>query len=65
MIVYLIKLALSDIAGDGITILIALIVGVFFHILILMLLRVIGEAELHEMPCGGLFILIGRSVGVL
>ena len=65
VIVYLIKLVLSDIAGDGITILAALIVGVFFHILLLMLLRVIGEAELHEMPCGGLFILIGRSVGVL
>ena len=65
VIVYLIKLVLSDIAGDGVTILVALIAGVFFHILILMLLRVIGEAQLHEIPFGGLFILIGRSVGVL
>lgn len=65
VVVYLIRLALGGVLGDGAVILIALFVGVFFHILLLMLLRVIGEAELHEIPGGSLFILLGRSVGVL
>lgn len=65
LIVFLIRLALSGIAGEGILILVSLIAGLFFHILLLMLLRVIGEAELHEIPCGILFIMIGRGIGVL
>lgn len=63
--VYLIAKALIDMAGNALTILIALLVGLFFYILLLMLLRVIGEAELHEIPFGFLFILLGRNIGVL
>lgn len=63
--VYLIVKALIDIAGNALTILIALLVGLFFYIFLLMLLRVIGEAELHEIPLGFLFILLGRNIGVL
>lgn len=63
--VYLIVIALIDMAGNALTILIALFVGLFFYIFLLMLLRVIGEAELHEIPLGFLFILLGRNIGVL
>ncbi|MDE6319675.1 MAG: polysaccharide biosynthesis C-terminal domain-containing protein, partial [Lachnospiraceae bacterium] len=63
--VYLIVIALTDMAGNVLTILIALFAGLFFYIFLLMLLRVIGEAELHEIPLGFLFILLGRSIGIL
>lgn len=64
VVVYLIGIALIDVAGNVLTILIALFVGLFFYIFLLMLLRVIGEAELHEIPLGFLFILLGRNIGV-
>lgn len=63
--VYLIAMALTDLAGDALTILITLVVGWFLYLFLLMLLRVIGEAELHEIPLGFLFILLGRNIGVL
>lgn len=63
--VYLIAKALIDMAGNALTILIALLLGLFLYIFLLMLLRVIGEAELHEIPLGFLFILLGRNIGVL
>lgn len=65
VVVYLITRALTDLAGNALTILISLLVGLFFYIFLLMLLRVIGEAELHEIPLGFLFIILGRNIGVL
>lgn len=65
ILVYLIAMALTDLVGNALSILIALLVGLFFYIFLLMLLRVIGEAELHEIPLGFLFILLGRNIGVL
>lgn len=65
ILVYLIAMALTDPAGNVLTILIALFVGLLIYIFLLMLLRVIGEAELHEIPLGFLFILLGRNIGVL
>ena len=65
LIVYLLNLLLSGIAGAALCILVSLIAGVFFHILFLVLLRVVGEAELQEMPLGFLFIALGRMTGVL
>lgn len=63
--VYLIVMALTELAGNVLTMLIALLIGLFFYIFLLMLLRVIGEAELHEIPFGFLFILLGRNIGIL
>lgn len=65
VIVYLTAMALTDLAGDALTILITLVIGWFLYLFLLMLLRVIGEAELHEIPLGFLFILLGRNIGVL
>lgn len=65
LVVYLFNRLLSGVVGAAACIIISLFAGVFFHILFLMILRVIGEAELHEMPLGFLFIMIGRTIGVL
>lgn len=65
VVVYLLNLVLAEAVGAVLTILIALIVGVFFYVFFLMILRVLGEAELQEMPLGFLFILLGRNIGVL
>lgn len=64
-VVWLLQLALSGIAEPALTILISLPVGLFFHILLLALLRVIGEAQLQEIPFGGIFVWIGRKIGML
>lgn len=65
LVVYLLNLVLARAVGAVITILISLVVGLFFYIFFLMILRVLGEAELQEMPLGFLFILLGRNIGVL
>ncbi len=65
LIVYLLNMLLSGAAGAVISIIVSLAAGLFFHILALMLLRVLGEADLQEMPLGFLFITIGRMIGVL
>ena len=64
LVVYLLNLLLSGVAGAVLCIVISLPVGVFFHILFLVILRVIGETELQEMPLGFLFIMLGRTIGV-
>ena len=65
LIVYLINRLLSGFAGAVLCIIISLFLGVFFHIFALMLLRVISETELQEMPLGFLFIMLGRTMGIL
>lgn len=65
LIAYLLGRLLFAAVGAAFTIVIALIVSLFFYIFALMLLRVIGEVELHEVPFGSLFIMIGRNIGIL
>lgn len=65
VVVYLLNLVLAEAVGAVLTILIALVTGLFFYIFFLMILRVLGEADLQEIPLGFLFILLGRNIGVL
>lgn len=65
LLVYLLNMLLSGVAGAPLCIIVSLAVGLFFHILALMLMRVIGEVELQEMPLGFLFIMLGRMTGIL
>ncbi len=51
--------------GAALTILIGIVAGLFFYITFLMILRVIGEAELSKMPLGFFFIMFGKNIGVL
>lgn len=65
VVVFLLQLVLTEAAGDLITVLVALFAGVFVYIFLLMMLRVIGEAELSRMPLGFFFILLGKNLGIL
>lgn len=65
VVVFLLRLVLVESAGDLITILVALLAGVFIYIFLLMVFRVIGEAELTRMPLGFFFILLGKNLGIL
>lgn len=65
VVVYLLSIAVVDLVGNAVTMLIALFAGLVLYIFLLMLLRVIGETELHEIPLGFLFILLGRNIGIL
>lgn len=51
--------------GGGLTVLIGVVAGLFFYITFLMILRVIGEAELSKLPLGFFFIMLGKNIGVL
>lgn len=51
--------------GGPLTLLIGIVAGLFFYITFLMILRVIGEAELSRIPLGFFFIMLGRNIGVL
>ncbi len=65
VLVFLMNKLLLDAAGEIATILVSILVGIFLYIMLLMVLRVIGEAELTRMPLGFLFIMLGRNIGVL
>lgn len=47
------------------TLLIGLVAGLFVYVTFLMILRVIGEAELSKIPLGFFFIMLGRNLGIL
>ncbi len=63
--VFLLRLVLVEAAGDMITVLVALLTGIFIYIFLLMVFRVIGEAELSRIPLGFFFILLGKNLGIL
>lgn len=64
VVVGLVNRLLLEPLGGGPTILIGVLVGLFFYITFLMILRVIGEAELSKIPLGFFFIMLGRNIGV-
>lgn len=65
VVVGLVNHVLYESVGGGLTVLIGIVVGVFLYITFLMILRVIGEAELSRMPLGFFFIMLGKNIGVL
>lgn len=65
LVVMLLSKALLSIAGNIPTIMISCIVGTVLYIFLLIVLRVLNEAELADMPLGALWIAIGRLIGVL
>lgn len=65
VVVGLVNRLLLEQIGGGLTILVGILVGLFFYITFLMILRVIGEAELSRMPLGFFFIMLGKNIGVL
>lgn len=65
LVVMLLEKALSGVIGAIPTILIVCIVGVILYIFLLMVLRVLNEAELADVPLGAVWIALGRLIGVL
>lgn len=65
VVVGLVNHLLLEPLGGGLTILIGILVGLFFYITFLMILKVIGEAELSRIPLGFFFIMLGKNIGVL
>lgn len=65
LVVMLLNRLLYDSVGAVITILVGCLVGVFLYVLLLMVLKVIGEAELAKMPFGFFFLMLGRNMGIL
>ncbi|MGN1150836.1 MAG: polysaccharide biosynthesis C-terminal domain-containing protein [Lachnospiraceae bacterium] len=65
LVVLLLNKLLLGSVGALVTILIACLVGVFLYVMLLMVLKVIGEAELSRMPLGFFFLMLGRNMGIL
>ena len=65
LVVLLLNKLLLGSVGAFVTILIACLVGVFLYVMLLMVLKVIGEAELSRMPFGFFFLMLGRNMGIL
>lgn len=65
LVVMLLCRAFLSIAGNILTVFISCFIGVILYILLLMILRVLNEAELADIPLGGIWIAIGRLIGVL
>lgn len=65
VVVMIMSKLLLEPVGGALTVLIGILVGLFFYITFLMILKVIGEAELSRIPLGFFFIMLGRNIGVL
>jgi stage V sporulation protein B len=62
-VLFLNRLLLES-AGALVSILVSCLVGIFLYVLLLMITRVLGEAELSRMPLGFFFLLLGRNIGI-
>ncbi|MCM1047553.1 MAG: oligosaccharide flippase family protein [Clostridiales bacterium] len=65
LVVMLISRLLISTAGEIVTIIVSSLVGLVLYILLLIVLRVLNEAELNRLPLGAVWIAIGRMIGVL
>lgn len=65
VVVGIVNRLLLETVGNILTMLIGILAGLFFYVTFLMILRVIGEAELSRMPLGFFFIMLGKNIGVL
>lgn len=65
VVVVMVNRLLLEPLGSILTLLIGIVAGLFFYVTFLMILRVIGEAELSRLPLGFFFIMLGRNIGVL
>lgn len=65
VVVVMVNRLLLEPLGSIVTLLIGVLAGLFFYVTFLMILRVIGEAELSRIPLGFFFIMLGRNIGVL
>lgn len=65
LVVMLINKILFALIGALPTLLISVFVGMILYMVLIILLHVVNEGELSEMPMGGIWIAVGRLIGVL
>ena len=65
LVIMLLNKVLFALVGAIPTLLISTLVGMLLYIVLVILLRVVNESELSEMPMGGIWLTIGRLLGVL
>ncbi len=65
LVVLLLNRLLYEPAGAAVTLIVSCLAGGFLYVTLLMVLRVIGEAELAKMPFGFFFLMLGQNIGVL
>lgn len=64
LLVMLLNKLLLSIVGNIATILICCLVSTFLYMLLLIILRVVNEGEVSDLPLSGIWIAIGRMIGV-
>ena len=65
LLVMLLKKLLLPLAGSILTLLVSGVIAAFLYILLLMILRVISEAELSRLPLSNLWLLLGKMIGIM
>lgn len=65
LVVMLIDKVLFVLVGAVPTLIIGCLVGLILYMVLIIILHVVNEGELSEMPFGGLWVAIGRLIGVL
>ena len=65
LVVMLINKILFALIGALPTLLISVFVGMILYMVLIILLHVVNEGELSEMPMGGIWIAVGRLIGGL
>lgn len=65
LVVMLLNKLLLGSVGAVVTIAVACLAGLFLYVVLLMVLKVIGEAEISKMPFGFFFLMLGRNIGIL
>lgn len=65
LVVMLLDKLLFALLGALPTLLISCLVGMILYMVLIIILHVVNEGELSEMPMGGIWVAIGRLIGVL
>lgn len=65
LVVMLLNRMLSALIGAVPMLLVGCLVGIILYMILVVLLHVVNEGELSEMPFGGVWIAVGRLLGVL
>lgn len=65
LVVMLLDKLLFALIGALPTLLISCLVGMILYMVLIIILHVVNEGELSEMPMGGIWVAIGRLIGVL
>ena len=64
LLVMLLNKFLPDLVGNIVTIIISVVISSILYVLLLIILHVVNEVEVSDLPLSGIWIAIGRMIGV-